>query len=47
MYKIVKLQHIIFNSRLIPAFWLNSFRNDTNMKIAHSNEPFSLNGGEC
>ena len=37
----------MFNSRLIPAFWHNSFRNDTNMKIAHSNqcyvnEPFSL-----
>ena len=46
IYKIAELQHIIFNSRLIPAFWLNSFKNDTNMKIPHShqsflNEPFS------
>ena len=42
-----KLQLIMFNSRLIPAFWLDSFRNDTNMKIGHTNqcyvnEPFSL-----
>ena len=42
-----KLKLITFNSRLIPAFWLDSFRNDTNMKIAHTNqcyvnEPFSL-----
>ena len=42
-----KLQIIMFNSRLIPAFWLDSFRNDTNMKIAHTNqcyvnEPFSI-----
>ena len=42
-----KLKLITFNSRLIPAFWLDSFRNDTDMKIAHTNqcyvnEPFSL-----
>ena len=42
-----KLQLIMFNSRLIPAFWLDSLRNDTNMKIGHTNqcyvnEPFSL-----
>ena len=33
-----KLQLILFNSRLILARWLDSFRNDTNMKIAHTNQ---------
>ena len=47
IHKKDKLHLIMFNSRPIPAFWLDSFRNDTSMKIAHSNycyvnQPFSL-----